>query len=499
MEGTHEQLDVVYKDDTGDEINLKLLNIKYIKMFKELLIGIFSEECVTSPEFAEENVGIIEDLISFQDEENHTDNVDFEFVNINEKASKIEDVNEHLVERKNSTEKHDVYSGVKHRCFTTSSESSVDDGDVEFELRSYCKQLRQFVVFDRLNENKNLHSFLTRMNAENVDEYLKRCKVSNYNNLRHLENYLNILYTFSCCGFYTNPDELKRVLDGLYSEYVGLLGGLRGTNETEDTHQSTDDTTFFSGNMNTDDSDMSTGSIKDTNEPKTAINETNSKIGRVEWLGRILALAMLSSCELGLFKDNLKKASDMIETFLFGELFELFMDKSCGKLINSTLFLYSTTQLFENGNDCEMELKYDLILRAISKNEISLELSDLYYLRLAHLFISSRMPELNKKLSKESLSFLSNVVFQDYIREKDLHGLDDIIPSKIKQINSNIEGGLFTIGLYAFTHVSLPNKSVYLLNKPNYYFNSDLSFGKREYMNWMDSFLKTSGWDLIYV
>nr|PVC49582.1 hypothetical protein MACL_00002931 [Theileria orientalis] len=393
----------------------------------------------------------------------------------------------------------DVSSNVKHRCFTTSSESSVDDGDVEFELRSYCKQIREFVVFDRLNENRTLNSFLTRMNTENVDEYLKRCRVSNYNNLRHLENYMNIVYTFSCCGFHTNADDLKPVIDGLYSEYVGLLGGLRSNNEEGDTRHYTDSASVSGINMNTDDSDMSTSSLKDTNEPSTAGNQGKSKLDRVEWLGRILALATLSLCELGLFKNNFKKASDMIETLLFGELFDLFIDKSSGKLINSTLFLYSTTQLLEKEYDSEMELKYDSIIRAISKNEISLELSDLYYLRLAHLFISSRMPELSKKLSKESLSFLSNVAFQDYIREKDLHGLEDIIPSKIKLIDSNIEGGLFTIGPYSFTHVSLPNKSVYLLNSPNYYFNSNLSLGKRECINWMDSFLKTSGWNLIYV
>ncbi|UKJ88460.2 hypothetical protein MACJ_000904 [Theileria orientalis] len=340
------------------------------------------KECVTRPDVTEENVEIIGDSISIQDDKDHTDDVDFEFVNIDKKVPKIEEIDQHLVERKKSTEKHVRFSD---------QVLLFDDGDVEFDLRSYCEQLRQFVVFDRLNENKNLHSFLTRMNADNVDEYLKGCKVSNYNNLRHLENYLNILYTFSCCGFRTTPDELKRVLDRLYSEYVGLLGGLRCNNEAGDTHQSTDEATVYSVNMNTYDSDMPTSSVKDTIEFNISNSESKSKLGRVEWLGRILALAMLSLCELGFFQDNLKKASDIIETLLFGELFDLFIDKSSGKLINSTLFLYSTTQLFGKDNVSEMELKYDRIIRAISKNEISLELSDLYYLRIAHLFISSRV------------------------------------------------------------------------------------------------------------
>uniref|UniRef100_A0A3B0MKT4 Uncharacterized protein n=1 Tax=Theileria annulata TaxID=5874 RepID=A0A3B0MKT4_THEAN len=383
-----------------------------------------------------------------------------------------------------------AYNFNKLRSFTSEFRNDLNDieeyKDAELEFEEYCEEVKDFVVLDRLNEAKNLGSLLTRLNVNGPDHYLKRfegLKVDNLNvvlnQLNQLKIHSNALYNFTTCGFQVSQDHLKKLVSLIHNHYIELLSSYvleeSGDHENNTEYQN--------------------AVVQNENDP----NGSKNSRADIFKLSEIFATLLLTSSESGLFKDDPNLVCRILESTLFGKMFEPFAKFSSGRLINSVLFVYSISQLFEKDYDVQMEGIFDRVIQTISIMEIDINLSDLFYLKLSVKFILNRNPGLGKKISKESSSFLSNVVFQNYIKEKELHGLEDVVPLKIKEIDSNIEGGVFSIGPFDFTHVSLPNKNVYISNKPHYYFNSSPKFGKREYLNWMDTFLKINGWNLIHL
>eukprot|EP00375_Theileria_parva_P003962 XP_766649.1 hypothetical protein [Theileria parva strain Muguga] len=266
----------------------------------------------------------------------------------------------------------------KLRCFTFGSREDLNDieeyKDAEVEFQEYCDEVKDFIVLDRLNEGKNLSSFLTRLNVTGPDDYLKKLESLNVDNLKVVLNQLNqlkahsnALYNFITCGFYVDQDYLKKLLSLTHNHYNQLL------------------------------SNYKTNDSNNQNNTQHHITEIKNSTTDVHKLSDIFATLLLTSSESGLFKDDAKRVCGILESTLFGKMFEPFIELSSGRLVSSVIFIYSISQLFEKDYDTQMERLFDRVIRTISMKEIDLNLSDLFYLKLSVKFILNRV--FNKELN----------------------------------------------------------------------------------------------------